>query len=68
MDGYIIGFIAISAMSLLISVMAMIFISFDGEHTEQDRRVRYTQIKQLTTNTIQTVNISGDTEVWTRGA
>lgn len=67
MDAYIIGFIGISAISLLTGVMAIVFLSFDGDQTT-DRRIRYTQIRQLTTNTIETVNLSGETEVWNRSA
>lgn len=67
MDAYVIGFIAISAISLLIGVMAIIFLSFDGEQ-KTDQRIRYTQIRHLNTNTIETVNLSGETEVWERSA
>jgi len=67
MDAYVIGFIAISAISLLIGVMAIIFLSFDGEQ-KTDGRIRYTHVRHLNTNTIETVNLSGETEVWERSA
>ncbi len=69
MDGYIIGFIAISSISILVSVMAIIFLSFDGDPTAQDdHRIRYKNVRQVTTNTIETVNFAGETEVWQRSA
>ena len=68
MNGYIIGFMAISSISLLVSVMAIIFLSFDGETNPQDNRIHYRNVRQVTTNTIETVNFSGETEVWQRSA
>jgi len=69
MDGYIIGFMAISGMTILIGVMAIVFLSFEGTNDDDaDHRIRYTQIRQLTTNTIETVNVNGETEVWNRSA
>jgi len=69
MDGYIIGFIAISGITILVGVMAVIFLSFEGtDDTRADHRIRYTQVRQVTTNTIETVNVNGETEVWSRSA
>lgn len=69
MDGYIIGFIAISGITVLIGFMAVVFLSFEGTNeTNADHRIRYTQIRQVTTNTIETVNLQGETEVWSRSA
>lgn len=68
MNGYIIGFIAISSISMLVSVMAIIFLSFDGDSNAQDHRIRYKNVRQVTTNTIETVNFAGETEVWQRSA
>ncbi len=66
MDGYIIGFLAISGLTLLIGIIAIIFLSFDAKPESQDRRIRYTQVRHINTNTIETVSISGETEVWQR--
>lgn len=68
MNAYIIGFIAISSLSLLVSVMAIVFLSFDGESNAQDHRIRYKNVRQVTTNTIETVNFAGETEIWQRSA
>ena len=68
MNAYLIGFIAISSISLLVSVMAIVFLSFDGDSNEHDRRIHYKQIRHITTNTIETVNFSGETEVWQRNS
>lgn len=68
MDAYILGFIAISGLTLLIGIAAIIFLSFDAKPESQDRRILYTKVRQLNTNTIETVNISGETEVWQRSA
>lgn len=69
MDGYIIGFIGISAITILVGIMAVVFLSFEGTNdTNADHRIRYTQIRQLTTNSIETVNVQGETEVWSRNA
>lgn len=67
MDGYIIGFIAISGMTLFVGLMAIIFLSLEGQSdTERDHRIQYRNIRHLTTNTIETVNLAGETEVWQR--
>lgn len=69
MDGYILGFVAISGMTILIGVMAVIFLSFEGTNdADVDYRIRYTQVRQVTTNTIETVNVHGETEVWRKSA
>lgn len=68
MDGYIIGFIAISSLSILVGLMAIVFLSFDGDPNTQDHRIRYKNVRQVTTNTIETVNFAGETEVWQRSA
>jgi hypothetical protein len=68
MNGYIIGFIAISSISMLVSVMALVFLSFDESPTTKDHRIRYKNVRQVTTNTIETVNFSGETEIWQRSA
>jgi len=68
MDGYIIGFIAISSLSILVGLMAIVFLSFDGDSKPQDHRIRYKNVRQVTTNTIETVNFAGETEVWQRSA
>lgn len=68
MDGYIIGFLAISGLSIMIGIMAIIFLSFDAKAETQDTRIRYTQIRRVNTNMIETVNISGEKEVWQRSA
>ncbi len=69
MDGYIIGFIAISGITILIGVMAIIFISFEGNTSEEhDHRIQYRNIRHVTTNTIETVNLAGETEIWQRSA
>lgn len=69
MDGYIIGFMAISGITILIGVMALVFLSFEGtDDTTTEHRIRYTQVRQVTTNTIETVNVHGETEMWSRSA
>lgn len=67
MDGYVLGFIAISGLTLLVGLAAIVFLSFDGGQTEHDRRIRYRTIRHLNTNTIETVNLAGETETWHRG-
>ena len=68
MDGYILGFIAVSVLMLLVTIGALIFISFDGEDSGQNTRIRYTDIRQVNTNQIETVNVSGEVEIWQRSA
>jgi hypothetical protein len=68
MDGYIIGFIGISGISLLVGIMAIVLLSFDGDSNEHDRRISYKQVRHITTNTIETVNFAGEKEVWQRSA
>lgn len=69
MDGYIIGFMAISGITVLIGVMAIIFLSFEGSTSEEHaHRIEYRNIRHITTNTIETVNLAGEKEVWQRSA
>ena len=60
---------AISGITVLIGVMAVVMLSFEGtSDNDKDHRIRYTQVRQVTTNSIETVNLQGETEVWSRHA
>ncbi len=69
MDIHILAFIALAGLMILVAITAIAFTYSEGdEHSTQDKRIRYKNIRRINTNTIETVNLSGDVEQWQRTA
>lgn len=70
MDGYVFGFVAVMTFMILVTVGALIFISMEpAANGPQDKRVPfYTTIRRVDTNTIETVDATGEVQRWQRSA
>ena len=74
MGGYELGFVGIMGFMVLIAAGALFFVSFDADHTPiqtdepqrdpQDITARYAAVHQITTDTLETVDLSGVRRRW----
>lgn len=69
MDAYVIGFVGLMVFMVLIGIVAVVFVSLDGKMSASgDTRIRYTDVHQVNTHTIETVDTAGKVETWERSA
>ena len=79
MSGYELGFVGIMGFMVIIAAGALFFISFDAKHTpiqtdetepehsplfHRDITGRYLTVHHVTTNTLETVDLSGVRRRW----
>ncbi|MAU10103.1 MAG: hypothetical protein CL607_09800 [Anaerolineaceae bacterium] len=71
MAGYIIGFLCFVAFVVLVGVLALIFISFDGPSDAKPGPIQritghFPAVRRINTTTIETVDQSGTVQQWQR--
>jgi hypothetical protein len=69
MDSYIIGFLVIVSFTVLIGAGALITISFEGKRPASKAPVTghlFASVRRLNTDTIETIDPSGQAQQWTR--
>ena len=74
MGGYELGFVGIMGFMLIIAAGALFFVSFDAKSTPiqrdapqrdpQDITARYVAVHHITTDTLETVDLSGVRRRW----
>ncbi|GAB5491123.1 MAG: hypothetical protein Phog2KO_13380 [Phototrophicaceae bacterium] len=67
---FAIGFVFIMIFTVLVGIGAVIFISFDASPSERPSKVSqddlYNIVRQVNTNTIETVDMAGSIQTWVR--
>jgi hypothetical protein len=66
MDGYVLGFVALMGVMLFVGIAGLMFIALEGKTDVKHSRLRYTDVRRVTTNTIETVDVTGNVEQWKR--
>ena len=70
MTTFAIGFVFIMIFTVLVGLGAVIFISFDASPSERPSNVSqndpYNIVRQVNTNTIETVDMAGGVQTWVR--
>lgn len=64
MDGYVIGFVGVMFFLAIASIATLIFASLDSAPADADSRMVYTAVRRLDTNTIETIDASGQRQIW----
>jgi hypothetical protein len=73
MSAYAMGFTFIMLFTMLVGVAAVIFISFDAKASKNPQmptttQNRYSIVRRINTETIETVDATGSIQQWTRSA
>lgn len=69
MDAYMIGFLGVTAFIFMVGLAALVLLSTETRMPgDADTRVRYTRVQQVDTNTLETVDLSGQVQRWQRSA
>ena len=67
---FAIGFVFIMVFTVLVGIGAIAFISFDASPSERPSKVSqddpYNIVRQVNTNTIETVDMAGGVQTWVR--
>lgn len=70
MTTFAIGFIFIMIFTVFVGIGAIVFISFDASPSQNTAKLSqddpYNSVRQLNTNTIETVDIAGSVQIWVR--
>ena len=67
MSGFIIGFTFTTLFIVGVGIAALVFISFDDDSSDNPTTKRlYEIVRRINTETIETVDVAGKTQQWTR--
>jgi hypothetical protein len=64
MDGYVLGFLVMMGFMVLVAIAALFFLSIESAGDKP----RYTRVTPVDTNTIETVDVAGQVQRWTRSS